>query len=123
MYMTNIPLQVHIGEGLEVACERFIAAWERAEKGIIAPERHLGFESYEGFAKIATPRRIELMKALRQSGPLSVRALSVLLKRDYKSVHGDVAKLLDSGLVDRAESGLVEVTWDEVTAKINLLAA
>ena len=121
--MTKVPLQVHVGEGLEAAGERFIAAWERAEKGIIAPERHIGFESYECFAQVATPRRIELMKALRKSGPMSVRALSMLLKRDYKSVHGDVAKLLDTGLIERTESGLVEVTWDQVTYKLDLLAA
>lgn len=121
--MTRIPLQVHVGEGLEAAGKRFIDAWARAEQGIIARERHIGFESYEGFARVATPRRIELMKALRKAGPMSVRALSIFLKRDYKSVHGDVAKLLDAGLVDRTQSGLVEVTWDEVTAKLDLLAA
>jgi hypothetical protein len=48
--MTKIPIQVHVGEGLEAAGERFIDAWERAEQGIIVPERHIGFESYEGFA-------------------------------------------------------------------------
>jgi predicted transcriptional regulator len=121
--MTNIPLQVHIGEGLEAAGERFIAAWERAERGIIAPERHVGFESFAGFAKAVTPKRFELVGKLRKAGPTSVRALSKLLKRDYKSVHGDVQILLNAGLIDRTEGGLVEVTWDQINAEMKLFAA
>ena len=121
--MTNIPLKVHVGESLDEMGERFIKAWKDAEAGKGVPERHLTFENYVTFAKIATPRRLELLRALRKTGPMSVRALSMLIKRDYKSVHGDVAKLLETGLIDRTEEGLVEVTWDEVTAKLDLLAA
>ena len=121
--MSNIPLQIHIGESLKDMGDRVIKAWKRAEAGESAPERHFSFENYATFAKTVTPRRHELLKVLRKSGPMSVRALSMLLKRDYKSVHGDVAKLLDTGLIDRTESGLVEVTWDQVTAKLDLFAA
>jgi predicted transcriptional regulator len=121
--MTNIPLQVGIGGTLKEMGDRVIAAWKRAEAGESAPERHLSFENYETFARAVTPRRSELLKALRKTGSMSVRALSMLLKRDYKSVHGDVALLLKVGLIDRTDEGLVEVTWDEVTAKLNLLAA
>jgi predicted transcriptional regulator len=121
--MTNVPLQVHIGGTLKEMGDRFIKAWKRVEAGESSPERHLSFENYATFAKTVTPRRHDLLKALRKSGPMSVRALSMLLKRDYKSVHGDVAKLLDVGLIDRTDSGLVEVTWDKVSAELDLLAA
>ncbi len=120
--MGNGMTQVHI-ESREAAAQRVIAAWKRAETGDVAPERHLSFADYAAFTKIVTPRRHELLKALRKSGPLSVRALSMLVKRDYKSVHVDVAKLIEIGLIDRTDSGLVEVTWDELTAKLSLLAA
>ena len=121
--MAQMALQIHIGESLEKMGERFITAWERAEKGIIEPERHVGFESFAGFAKTVTPKRFELVRQLRQAGPTSVRALSILLKRDYKSVHGDVQILLNAGLIDRTESGLVEVTWDQINAEMKLFAA
>ena len=52
-----------------------------------------------------------------------MRALSVLLKRDYKSVHSDVQVLLNAGLIDRTDEGLIEVTWDSITADFDLLAA
>ena len=121
--MTNIPLQIHIGESLKEMGDRVIGAWKRAEAGDSSPERHLSFENYETFARTVTPRRSELLKALRKSGPMSVRALSVLLSRDYKSVHGDVARLLDVGLIDRTDERLIEVTWDKVSAELDLLAA
>ena len=88
-----MALQIHIGERLEKMVESFIAEWVKAEKGIIAPERQIVLGSYEGFARVSTPRRIEQMKALCTSGPMYLRALLMLVKRDYKSVHGDVAKL------------------------------
>ena len=121
--MTGIPLQIHIGEGLEAAGKRVIAAWKLAELGPVEPERHVGFESFAGFARTVTPKRLELAKSLRKAGPLSVRALSVLLKRDYKSVHSDVQILLNAGLIDRTDEGLIEVTWDSITADFDLLAA
>lgn len=120
--MGDTKTRVHI-ESREAAAQRVIDAWKQAEAADIAPERHLSFADYAAFAKIVTPRRHELLKALRKSGPQSIRALSMLLQRDYKSVHSDVAKLLEIGLIDRTESGLVEVTWDEVSAKLSLLAA
>lgn len=121
--MTKVPLQIHIGETLEAAGQSFIAAWERAEKGDFRPERHVGFESFAGFARTVTPKRLELAKTLRTAGPMSVRALSALLKRDYKSVHGDVQILLSAGLIDKTDEGLIEVTWDSITADFDLLAA
>lgn len=121
--MTGIPLQIHIGEGLEAAGQRVIAAWKRAEQGDTEPERHVGFESFAGFARTVTPKRLELAKCLRQSGPMSVRGLSVLLKRDYKSVHSDVQILINAGLIDKTDEGLVEVTWDKINADFDLLAA
>ena len=121
--MKNVPLQIHIGEGLRAAGDRFVAAWKRAEAGDFEPERHLGFESFAGFARTVTPMRFELVRQLRKAGPMSIRALAGLLKRDYKSVHGDVQILLDAGLIDKTEDGLIEVTWDQINAEMKLFAA
>jgi predicted transcriptional regulator len=119
----KVPLQIHIGETLEEAGQSFVAAWKRAEQGISETERHVGFESFAGFARTVTPKRLELAKSLRKAGPLSIRALSILLKRDYKSVHNDVQILLNAGLVDKTDDGLVEVTWDKINADFDLMAA
>jgi predicted transcriptional regulator len=120
--MSARKVQVHV-ESLEETGKRVIDAWHAAEKGDVEPQFHVSFTDVATFMKVVSPRRVDLMKALRGAGPMSVRALSMLLKRDYKSVHGDVAKLLGIGLIDRTESGLVEVTWDKVSAELDLLAA
>jgi predicted transcriptional regulator len=121
--MTNIPLNVNICGSLKEMGDHFIKVWNDAQGGVVAPQRHLSFENYATFARVVTPRRSELLKVLRKSGATSVRALSLLVKRDYKSVHSDVAKLLEVGLIDRTDAKLIEVNWDEVTAKLDLLAA
>ena len=67
--------------------------------------------------------RFELLKELRRNGPLPVSGLARVLKRSENEVQSDVAILLKSALLSRTDSGLVEVTWDQVTAKLDLLAS
>ncbi len=52
-------------------------------------------------ASALTPKRLELMKTLRQYGPLSVRALSKQLERNYKNVHVDAGALEEVDLIHR----------------------
>jgi len=55
--------------------------------------------------------QLGLMKALRQEGLLSIRALSKQLNRDYKNVHTDVIALEKVGLIQRSDEGLLFVPW------------
>ena len=50
----------------------------------------------------------------------SIRALSRDLGRDYRGVHADVVKLLEAGLLEKDEAGLVYVPWRKITAEINV---
>ena len=120
--MTSRSVEVHV-ESLEDAGKRVIAAWHAAEAGDVEPQFHVSFADLGTFMKTITSKRLELMKSLRKAGPLSIRAVSMLVKRDYKSVHGDVHILLNAGLIDRTDDGLIEVTWDKVSAELDLLAA
>ena len=85
---------IHIGiGGSATTAKGFIDAWKRAERGEKAEAEHrLNFESLESLLKILTPGRWALLKKLRESGPMSIRALASELKRDYKNVHRDVKK-------------------------------
>ena len=71
---------------------------------------------------ILTPCRLEILKKLRQQGPLSIRALSKNLERDYKNVHSDARALEDSGLLTRTEEGTLQVPWDVIDAHVQLVA-
>ena len=63
-----------------------------------------------------------MLKKLHANGPMSIRALSNDLGRDYKNVHTDVRRLGNVGLIDHTEDGRIIVPWDIVEARL-LLAA
>lgn len=115
---------IHIGvEDAERGFDRFIEAWHRAEKrDVNAPEVHLNFEDFSMLIALLTPRRLELLKQVRQIGPISVRALSKALSRDYKNVHSDTAALEEAGLIARTEEGLIIAPWDVIDAHVSLVA-
>lgn len=81
---------------------------------------HISFESMEGLLKVLTPNRWRLLRALRNRGPLSVRALALSLDRDYRGVHADVAALIDAGLIERNERAAIFVPWTRITAEMAL---
>ena len=102
-------LQIHLGDTLDAIGARFVDAWERAERGELTeanPERHIGFASFDLFAHVMTPRRLELLRHVHRHPPRSVRALSIALGRDYRRVHADVDALVNAGLLDRDGTAL-----------------
>ena len=103
--------------------KRFIDAWNRAstEEGDHG-EVHLNFEDFAMLAAVLTPKRLEILRTLRRSGPMNVRALSQVVERDYKNVHVDSAALEDAGLIQRDEEGLMIAPWDVIDAHFRLVA-
>lgn len=119
--MTDRTLAAHVGT-LEDMGRRFIEAWKTAEAGGQGARDHVTFLRLESFMAAMSPKRLELMRHLRRNGPLSVRRLSQELGRDYKSVHGEVAKLVDAGLIERMAQGEVTVSWDRIVTELDLAA-
>ncbi len=115
---------IHIGiEDKDRGFERFIKAWNKAEAGEMEQtEVHLNFEDFSMLVSVLTPKRLELLKLLRQNGPLSIRALAKQLRRDYKNVHSDASTLEDVELIQRNESGLLIAPWDVIDAHLSLVA-
>jgi len=115
---------IHIGsENAGRGFDRFIDAWQKSVKGEQAPgEVHLNFEDLSMLLEIVTPRRMELLKKLREEGPMSIRALAKVLARDYKNVHTDARTLEAAGLLGRTESGKLMAPWDVIDAHLSLVA-
>jgi len=114
-------IEVHV-DGLTEMGRRFADAWHRTEAGEVVDEAHVTFLSYEAMTETLSPRRLELLRYLRQHGAASVRGLASSLKRDYKNVHQDVCALEAGGLLVR-EGRRLTTPWNEVQASINLAAA
>ena len=115
---------IHIGvEDAGRAYKRFVDTWHKAQTHTIdQAEIHLNFENFSMLASVLTPKRLELMRVLRQQGLLSIRALSKQLARDYKNVHTDVISLEAVDLIQRSEEGLLIVPWDVIDAHVRLVA-
>ena len=116
--------QIHVGiENERADFDRFIDVWHRAAEGEdVEPEVHLNFEDLSSLMSVLTPKRLELLKELRASGPSSVRGLSKRLRRDYKNVHVDCAELERVDLIGRDEAGLLIAPWDVINAQFKLVA-
>ena len=119
--MTENCHSAHVSS-LEDMGQRFVAAWRVAEAGKAQPRDHVTFLGLEAFMAAMSPRRLELMRHLRRAGAMSVRKLSQELGRDYKSVHGEVARLIDAGLIERESKDSVSVQWDRMVTELDLAA-
>jgi len=107
--------------GQDDALDRFEAAWHLASgRPPPVPLAVLSFADLPLLMKNLTPARWDLLKQLNATGPLTIFALAKLLERDYKNVHGDVARLIELNLIERTESSLVRVGWDAVRAELRL---
>ena len=115
--MTENRIDLHIGDLSDMG-NRFKDAWRAAEAGEKVHRDHVTFFTLEAFMTAMSPKRLELVRFLHASGPMSVRALSKALGRDYKSVHSDAAILSDAGLVERPSKGLIAAPWDKVVSEL-----
>lgn len=106
------------------AAQDFVKAWRRADQGL-APEQpaeRIYFKDLKTLLKIMTPRRMEALKTLHDTGPVSVRALAKTLGRDYKNVHKDMQEMERIGIVVRDKKGLLLVPWRSIVAEFELAA-
>jgi predicted transcriptional regulator len=81
---------------------------------------HLSFESARTLFSELSPARIDLLEALRRTGPSSVYALAKATQRNYSNVHTDIAKLEEHGLVERTQDDAVFVPFDTVEIRLDL---
>jgi len=122
--MRQRVIRLHISDTADVG-QRFVSAWKNAEgnSGGADDETHLSFIGLKAYLSTLTARRWDLLKVLNKEGPQSIRALSKLLDRDYKSVHGDVGKLMEFGLIVKRDDGLIEAPYDRIISDIRMAAA
>lgn len=89
----------------------------------VGAEYRLTFESARTLFAELTPARIDLLDTLRRKGACSVYALAKSAGRNYSNVHGDVTRLLDLGLIERAEDECIFVPFDEIDIRLPLALA
>ena len=118
---TTNKVHVTVGSLADIG-KRFAGAWNRAAAGERVDETHVTFLDVQTMLDTLSPRRLELLRFVRQHGAGNVRLLAQALQRDYKNVHQDVATLEAAGLLLR-EGRRLSAPWDELQANVSLMAA
>jgi len=88
---------------------RALDAFDGKEQG-----SHISFASVDLLWQTMTRKRWELLKALTGQGAVSIREASRLVERDVKSVHGDVQVLLEAGVIQKNDDGMIIFPYDAI---------
>lgn len=119
--MSERILNVKVGEPLEANLARAARTMEALDRGETpAPYFGVGFSDVGQLFAVFTPRRWDLLAALRESGPMTIAELARRLKRDYKNVHGDVEKLAEWQAVEKDEKGRIVAPYSEIVVDVRL---
>ncbi len=104
------------------ALNDFVAVGEELARGEeMRAEDRVSFVSVEAFRKALTPRRLELLHAVKAGKPSSINQLAGMVKRDIKNVADDVRFLVQVGLLEtRQEDNRLapRVGYDEIDLRI-----
>ena len=103
---------------LAEAGERFKRAWKSGKKSPAV----FTFSSPAQLFSVISPKRWQLIEHLQHLGPSTIRGLARSLERDVKRVHDDVTAMIEWGLVERREDGLVHVPYSVIHAAFDLKA-
>ncbi len=100
------------------AAARFKKTWKTGKAGPAV----FTFSSPAQLFSVISPKRWQLIERLQHLGPSTVRGLARALDRDVKRVHDDVMAMMEWGLVERNEEGLVHVPYSVIHAAFDLKA-
>ena len=87
---------------LDDAKDRLAAALRGETQG-----NRISFLTVEQMWKTLSPKRTEILSVMAGQGAMSIREVARRVGRDVKAVHGDVHALLDAGVVEKSEGGVV----------------
>ena len=121
MKIKNAVLHLTVGEPMEASLARATAAMKAAKQGKrVKPYFGVGFDEVGEMFSVFTPKRWELIGALRESGATTVAELARQLKRDYKNVHNDCERLIEWMAIEKDENGLVFAPYSEIVVEMKL---
>ncbi|BCU07992.1 MarR family transcriptional regulator [Allochromatium tepidum] len=119
--MTKRILNVKVGEPLTASLALASKTMEALEQGKpVAPYFGIGFADVGQLFAVFTPKRWDLLAALREAGPMTIAELARCVRRDYKNVHRDVEKLIEWQAVEKDDRGRISAPYDEIVVDVRL---
>lgn len=95
------------------ALDAFAETWRRVEDNEDVTPR-LAFASLHDLFSALTEKRLELMRFVAAHEGLNTNQLAHRLERNYKNVHTDVTALVELGLLEKSEKGVLSAPFDEI---------
>jgi predicted transcriptional regulator len=83
----------------------------------------ISFATPELLFRLMTAKRWELIRTMTGAGPLTIRETARRVDRDVKGVHGDVRTLLNAGILQKTDDGLIIFPYDAIRVDVMLHAA
>jgi predicted transcriptional regulator len=123
--MTRTTLIVTI-ESLSAVQDRTSDAFEQAHADDRPDQdaaRGLSFETTDQLAQVFTPRAIDLLQAIANDEPASIREAARIVDRDIKQVSENLERLEAYGVVEFVEEGRAKrpiVPYDEIDIQLPL---
>ncbi|MFC4988887.1 winged helix-turn-helix transcriptional regulator [Saliphagus infecundisoli] len=94
-------LKITVGERTRLdqrTRQRISAAQEGAALDDVQPVLNVG--SYAELSRLLSPTNLELLEAITEHEPASIRDAAEVVDRDYKQVHRNLSELEDIGIID-----------------------
>lgn len=100
-----------------------IDACKKAKRGQpFGPVDRIDFPDEATLWSTLSPKRMELLRYLRQYGPMSGRQLARDLGRDQKNIYTDIKLLSRLELLKVNDDAKYVVPWDDITIQLALAA-
>lgn len=120
MKVRNVTIRIG---GLKSALREAAEVVEKVKRGEkVTPKSSIGFESIDTLRKVLTPKRLELLKVIKEKSPGSIYELAKIVDRDLKSVTTDVKVLEEYWLIslEKSEEGRAKVRPEVEFDKLNI---
>ena len=103
MKVKRVKIGIHLPGTIFAEAAEVVGQIEAGKK-VRTQGEWLYFSDVREMGKVLTPKRLELLKTIREHHPESVRAVAELTGRNVKNVAEDLALLASLGLVEMKES-------------------
>ncbi|WP_042663846.1 hypothetical protein [Haloferax sp. ATB1] len=97
--MTKLKVTVGEGNNLDKSTRQRLKAAQAGEE-LEDAQPVLNFDSFAELSRLLSPKNLELLEAISESEPDSIREAAELVNRDYKQVHRNLTELADIGVID-----------------------
>lgn len=97
--MSAVTLSVASREDVN---RRALAAFSGEPRGA-----HISFASVDLLWQTLTKKRWQILQAMTGQGELSIGEVARRVGRDVKGVNGDLAALIDAGVIERTSNGVL----------------